>query len=110
MVGALLLVLVLAVVQLAYALWVRTVLVDAAAEGARYAALLDGDLPSGQQRAQQIAESGLAGTRLDDVTSRVESMPGYDVVVVEIAAPLPVLGPLGPGGVLEVRGRAVVEQ
>ena len=35
---------------------------------------------------------------------------GVEVVVVRIDAPLPVLGPLGPDGALEVSGRAFLEE
>lgn len=110
LVGALVVVLVLGVVQLAYALWVRTVLIDAAAEGARYAALLDGDLASGEERARQIAATGVTDTYVDASSASIDREAGYDVVVVELVAPVPVLGPLGPTGTMTVSGRAVVEQ
>nr|WP_268921386.1 TadE/TadG family type IV pilus assembly protein [Serinibacter arcticus] len=110
LVGALVLVLVLGLVQLAYALWVRTVLIDAAGEGARYAALLDGDLGSGEQRALQVAASGVTDGYVDHVDASVTSEAGYDVIVVELRAPVPVIGLLGPTGTLSVAGRAVVEQ
>ena len=110
LVGALVVVLVLGVVQLAYALWVRTVLIDAAAEGARYAALLDGDLASGEERARQIAATGVTDTYVDASSASIDREAGYDVVVVELVAPVPVLGPLGPTGTMIVSGRAVVEQ
>ena len=103
-------VLVLGLVQLAYALWVRTVLIDAAAEGARHAAVLDGDLASGQERALTIASTAITAEYVQSVSASIESAQGYDVVVVEMTAPIPVIGPLGPQGTLTVTGRAVVEQ
>ena len=110
MVSALVLVLVLAVVQLALTLWVRTTLIDASAEGARHAALLDGDLAAGEQRTRELVAMTLNGDFADAVTAHRESLAGYDVVVVEVTAPLPVLGLLGPSGVITVQGRAVAER
>ncbi len=100
----------LGVVQLAYALWVRTILIDAAGEGARYAALLDGDLASGEARARLVAATAVSDAFVDASSATVDREAGYDVVVVELVAPVPVLGPLGPSGTMTVTGRAVVEQ
>lgn len=108
--GALVVVLVLGLVQLTFALWVRTVLVDAAGEGARHAALLDSDLASGRERALLVATTGLPADVVESVSATIEGETGYDVVVVEITAPIPVIGPLGPNGTMTVTGRAVVEK
>ncbi len=35
---------------------------------------------------------------------------GVQVVVVDVTAPLPVVGPVGPGDALDVRGRAFLEE
>lgn len=51
MVSALVVLVVFALVQLTFALWVRAVLTDAAAEGARLAALWDGDEAAAADRA-----------------------------------------------------------
>lgn len=110
MVAALLLVVVLAVVQLAFALWVRTALIDAAGEGARLAALDGADLAAGSQRAREIAAMSLGSGYLEAAAARREARAGYDVIVVELTAPLPVLGLLGPGGSLTVTGSAVAER
>lgn len=110
MVGALVVVLVLGLVQLALALWVRTALIDAAGEGARFAALHDGDLDSGARRADAVAAMSLGAGYVETVETRVDAAAGYDVVVVELTAPLPVLGLLGPSGTLTVTGRAVQER
>lgn len=110
MVGALVVVLVLGLVQLAFALWVRTALVDAAGEGARFAALHDGDLDSGAERAAAVAAMSLGAGYLESVELRLEPAAGYDVVVAELTAPVPVIGLLGPSGTLTVTGRAVQER
>ncbi|WP_234417521.1 MULTISPECIES: TadE/TadG family type IV pilus assembly protein [Miniimonas] len=110
MVGALVVVLVLGLVQLALALWVRTALIDAAAEGARTAAMYDGDLAAGTDRALEVVGMSLTPGYAESATARVESGAGYDVVVVEVRAPLPVIGLLGPSGSLTATGRAVAER
>ena len=101
--------LVLGVVQLALALHVRTMLTDAAAEGARYAALHGSDLAAGEERTAEL----IAMTLPDRYAQRIEG--AYDVhgdvtlVTVTVSAPLPVLGLLGPTGSVVVTGRAVDE-
>ena len=52
----------------------------------------------------------LSGDFAESVTAHRDSQLGYDVVVVQITAPLPVLGLLGPSGVITVQGRAVAER
>lgn len=110
MVAGLLVVLVLALVQLTLGLWVRTVLIDAAAEGARAAALAEGDAAAAASRTGELVAGTLGGGYRADVSVSTESGPGYDLVVVEVTSDLPVIGLLGPAGSLTVSGRAVVEQ
>ncbi|HJX88401.1 MAG TPA: TadE/TadG family type IV pilus assembly protein, partial [Gemmatimonadales bacterium] len=59
LVGALLTVLTLAVVQLALALLIRNTALDAAAEGARYAALAGNSLEDGAARTRDLIGSAL---------------------------------------------------
>ncbi|MET0782884.1 MAG: TadE/TadG family type IV pilus assembly protein, partial [Leifsonia flava] len=54
LVSVLLTTLALAVVQLALALHVRNTVIDAAAEGARYAALADNTLADGEERTRML--------------------------------------------------------
>ncbi|WP_454294050.1 TadE/TadG family type IV pilus assembly protein [Salana multivorans] len=114
MVSALVVLVVFALVQLTFALWVRAVLTDAAAEGARLAALWDGDEAAAADRAAELVTSAVGSSYQPDVSVTRDQaalrVPGYDVVVVELTAPMPVLGLLGPPGSLTVTGRAVVER
>ena len=97
------------VVQLTLALHVRNVLIDSASEGARYGAL-DGRRPAeGAARAGQLIEQSLAPAFAGDVVARRTTVDGLDVVEVEVTAPLPVIGLLGPGGGIRVRGHALAE-
>ena len=45
-----------------------------------------------------------------DVTAGATTLDGLDVVEVEVEAPLPLVGLLGPAGTLTVRGHALVEE
>ncbi|WP_159622719.1 TadE/TadG family type IV pilus assembly protein [Ruania rhizosphaerae] len=101
--------LVLGVIQLALTLHVRTVLVDAAAEGARYAALHESALAAGQDRTAQLIGMTLPEDYASDVSAETGSIDGVDLVEVHVRAPIPVLGLFGPSGVLTVTGRAVAE-
>ncbi len=109
LVGALTTVLFAAVLQLALALHVRATLVDCAAEGARYGALADRTPEQGADRARDLIEMSLAPRFADQVQAEVTTVAGLEVVRVRVVAPLPVIGLIGPAGVLEVDGHALLE-
>jgi hypothetical protein len=109
MVSVLVLALFLGVVQVALALHVRSLTIDAAAEGARIAARADRDLASGTARTRELLTASLGGRYARDVTARTTVTDGLEVVEVTVRAPLPVVGTLGPSGVLTVRGHALEE-
>ena len=110
LVAVLVTVLVLGVVQLALVLHVRTVLIDSAAEGARHAALEGSTLGEGADRTRWLISSTLPAGYADQVEVGRAGYRGVDVVEVRVTAPVPVLGLLGPSGVIAVTGRAVDEQ
>lgn len=100
---------VLAILQLAFALHVRNVLTASAVEGARHGAR-EGALPSaGSQRARELAGAGWSGAGVARVDQTTELAGCREVVVVEVTADLPLLGPWGPVDALSVRGRAMTE-
>lgn len=105
----LLTILVMGVVQLALVLHVRTLLTDAAAEGARYAALHGSDLDEGEQRTAELITSTLPSSYAQDVDGGYASYGDVTLVTVTVSAPLPLVGLLGPGGTITVTGRAVQE-
>lgn len=110
MTSALLMFVFLAVFQLGLALHVRNTLISCAAEGARYGAR-DGATPEqGAGRARELISRALSSQYAQGVSASVQTT-GADVrvVVVDVSAPIPVVGPLGPDDGLEVRGRAFVE-
>lgn len=109
LVGALTTLLFAAVLQLVLVLHVRATLVDCAAEGARHGAL-DGSSPQeGAQRTRELIASALAPRFADDVRAETTVVDGLPVVRVEVTAPLPLAGLLGPSGVLTVDGHALQE-
>lgn len=110
MISGLLTLVVLAVVQLALALWVRTVLIDAAGAGARVAAMAESSLGAGTGRATEVAAMGLGTGYVETASASREERWGYDVVEVRLTAPLPIVGLLGPSGSLTVTGHAVAER
>lgn len=110
LVGALTTVLFAGVLQLTLALHVRSTLVDCAAEGARHGALADRSPADGAARTRELVTSALAPGFAEDVRAERTVVDGLDVVRVEVSAPLPVLGLLGPAGVLVVDGHALAER
>jgi Flp pilus assembly protein TadG len=110
MVTALLLVVSLAVFQLGLALLVRNTLLSAASEGARYGARADASPGDGIARTSALITSSLSASFAEDVSAAAVTTPsGVRVVEVTVSAPLPVIGPMGPSGLLTVSGRAFSE-
>ena len=96
----------LAVLQLGLAVHVRNTLLDAATEGARFAALADSNLGAGIERTEQLIEAALGGGLNVQVSGSLDER----YVEIRLQAPLPLLGFLGVDRSLEVRGHAVRER
>ncbi|MEO6309720.1 MAG: TadE family protein [Leifsonia sp.] len=109
LVGTLLTVLTLSVIQLALALYIRTTLLDAAAEGARHAALADNGLIDGVGRTQDLITTAVGARYATGVAAGYAERGGYLTVEVSVTAPLPLIGMLGFEHGLKVVGHAVVE-
>ncbi|ROS76988.1 TadE/TadG family type IV pilus assembly protein [Cellulomonas sp. PhB143] len=109
LVSVLVVVVFLGVVQVALALHVHSVLVDSAGEGARLAARADRGADDGVVRAQELITASVASRYAEHVTATTTSVDGLAVVEVRVVAPLPVVGVLGPSGVMTVVGHAVEE-
>ncbi|MFD3443914.1 TadE/TadG family type IV pilus assembly protein [Microbacteriaceae bacterium 4G12] len=109
LVAGLLALLTLSVLQLALALHVRNTALDAAAEGARIAALADSGLAEGEQRTRDLLVTALSAGYARQVDAAYRDVEGTRTVEVTVVFPLPVLGLVGFERGLEVRGHAAVE-
>ncbi len=109
LVGTLLTLLALSVVQIALAAHVRSTLIDAAAEGARQAALADSSLAAGVERSRDLITTALGPGYARAIEATTSEGEGYPIVVVTVRAPLPLLGLAGLDEGLEVSGRAAIE-
>ena len=109
LVGVLLAVLALAVVQLALALHVRNTLLDAAAEGARFAALAGSSASDGTARTRDLISAAISAEYAQDIIAGTTSVGGVPAVEVTVRATLPVVGLLGVERALEVSGHAALE-
>lgn len=105
----LLVTLLLALLQIGFALHVRNTLVACAAEGARYAANADRTPEDGAARTRELVVAALGERYATDVTAGTESVEGLTTVVVVVRAPMPLLGPLGLGDGLVAQGHAYEE-
>lgn len=108
--AALLTMLFLTIVQVAFALHVRTTLVDAAGEGARHAGTVGASLAAGEERTATLIGLALSSGYARDVRAEHVSVDGVDVVRVTVTAPLPLIGLVGLPDSLTVVGRAPVER
>ena len=106
MVGALLTVLTLSVMQLGLALHIRNTVTDAAAEGARFAALADNGLADGAARTRDLIATALGPGYAQDVSASYGSYLGHPATVVTVRTPLPLIGLVGIEQGLEVSGHA----
>lgn len=95
----------LAVIQLALAIYVRNTLLDAASEGARFAALADVQPNDGVQRTKTLIEAALGQAYAGEVTVEANG----DLIEVRVRAKLPLVGFLGFDRTLEVTGHAARE-
>ena len=109
LVGVLLTVLALAVVQLALALHVRNTLLDAAAEGARFAALAGSSPAEGMSRTRDLISAAISPDYANDVSVGTSSIGGVPAIEVTVRATMPVIGLLGVERGLEVSGHAAIE-
>jgi Flp pilus assembly protein TadG len=109
LVGVLLTTLTLAVMQLALALLIRNTLQDAAAEGARHAALAGNTLDDGVARTQDLVATAIGDAYAQNITAAYGEQLGHPSTAVLIIAPLPLIGLFGPSRSLEVTGHAALE-
>lgn len=109
MVVPLLTVLTVSVLQLGLALHVRNTVLDAAAEGARFAALADNGLADGELRTRDLIAAAVGPGYARNVQASYAEFAGHRSTEIRVLAPLPLLGLLGFDGGLEVVGHAAVE-
>ncbi|WP_353988331.1 TadE/TadG family type IV pilus assembly protein [Ruicaihuangia caeni] len=110
MVSVVLVAMALAVMQFALALHVRNTLIDAASEGARFAALADRDLAEGEQRTRDLIAAALGSGYAHEVSSTEVARNGHHLAAITVRATLPLAGLLGVDRGLEVSGHAVFEE
>ena len=108
LIGGLLTVVFIAILQLTLVLHVRNTLIDAAASGARYGTLADRSPQDAVGRAEDLIRGSLADSYGSDVSVGESTVGGVRTLEVVVRAPLPVIGLLGPAGIMEVRGHAAL--
>ncbi len=109
LVGTLLTALTLAVLQLAFAIYVRNVVHDAAVEGAYYAALADTTAKEGEERAREVIRRAIGPSYAEDITVASARREGRETVEVRIRTTLPVFGLIGVPAALQVEASAPAE-
>lgn len=106
LVQALVIIIVLALLQLGFALHARNMAIDAASEGARRASLSGATHADGIERASSLLDASIVTDPRRRITIIEDLRGGLPFITVEIAIRLPVLGPLGPARGLTVRASA----
>ncbi|WP_216853616.1 TadE/TadG family type IV pilus assembly protein [Phytoactinopolyspora halotolerans] len=109
LISALLAILFLAILQMAFVVHVRNTLIASAAEGARYAANANRTLADGAARTEALIAESLSPSLARDVTSRMIDLDGAATVEVNVVTTLPLAGLLGVDRGLSVSGHAVAE-
>ncbi|WP_199276329.1 TadE family protein [Arthrobacter sp. CAN_A2] len=108
LIGGLLTVVFIAIIQLTLVLHVRNTLIDAAASGARYGTLADRSPQDAVGRAEDLIRGSLADSYGSDISVGESTVGGVRTLEVVVRAPLPVIGLIGPAGIMEVRGHAAL--
>jgi Flp pilus assembly protein TadG len=108
LIGGLLTVIFIAIIQLTLVLHVRNTLIDAASSGARYGTLADRNPQDAVGRAEELIRGSLAASYGSDISVGESTLGGVRTLEVVVRAPLPVIGLIGPAGVMEVRGHAAL--
>lgn len=109
LVAGLLTLLTVSVIQLGLALLVRNTVLDAAAEGARTAALADSTLSDGAALTRELITTAIGPDYAGDITVSYETWNGQPCAEVTVTTTLPVIGLIGIDSGLEVSGHAVRE-
>ncbi|MFK5584389.1 TadE family protein [Serinicoccus sp. LYQ131] len=110
MLAGLVSVLLLAAMQLAFALHVHNTATAHVIEGARVGARADATPAEGVARARELMSASMSGIADGAVlTGTRRSVAGVEVVELTAEVRLPILGPFGPGGALTVTGQAYAE-
>lgn len=110
MVSALVLMLFGVVLQIAFALYARNIMLDAASAGARYGTLLDRTESEGRTRTEEIIAGGLPDIYQTTVSSSAVTVNGVDAIEIRVQGTLPVVGPFGFDQGIEVSGHAIVQE
>ena len=98
----------LAVLQLMLAIHVRSVVTSAAIEGARVAALVDGDLARAESRTRSILESNIAGAAVNSITASQVTDGENKMFAMVVETELPLIGFYGPTS-MKLTGHALAE-
>ena len=98
----------LAVLQLMLAIHVRSVVTSAAIEGARVAALADGDLARAESRTRSILESNIAGAAVHSITASQVTEGENEMFAMVVETELPLIGFYGPTS-MKLTGHALAE-
>ena len=99
---------ILLLMQIAFASHVRTMSVSAASEGARRGGLLGGDEDEAVARTGELLDSLVGAAKDREIAVDRQSDAGVDILVVTVRTRLPLVGGYGPRW-LTVHGRALVE-
>jgi hypothetical protein len=110
LVGALLTLLTLSVIQFGLTLFIRTTVLDAASEGARFGSLAGNSAQDGVDRTRALIDTAIGETYARDIRVGVASYRGRAATEITVRAPLPVVGLIGVAKGLEVTGHAAIEQ
>ena len=108
LVAPLLMLVALAVLQLMLASHVRSVVTSAAIEGARVAALADGDLARAESRTRSILESNIAGAAVQSITASQVTEGENEMFAMVVETELPLIGFYGPTS-MKLTGHALAE-
>lgn len=109
MVGALVILIFVSLVQLSLALYVRNILQDSAAEGARYGAAAGAGPAAAVERTRYLITAALPASYASGVSASHASYGGVATIRVDVTAALPVVALVNLGPTVSVSAHAIDE-
>lgn len=109
LIGSLVIALFLGVLQLGLAQHVRSTVINAAAEGARFGARADRGPADAADRTRVLIGQGVSQRYAQDVAATIGVHEGMAVIEVTVRTPLPIIGLMGPQGIVSLSANALQE-
>lgn len=110
MVASLVMLFFFVVLQVAFALYTKNMLVDAAVSGARYGTLYNNSVADAHSRTAQLIQQSMPYGYDAEISVTTIQQNNTEILEVSVNGPLPLIGPWGVPQTLSGKGQAVIQE